>query len=269
MSLARSDGYLIVPRNSEGFLRGEEVEVRLHHKLQHLVERLVVTGSHDMVLDLINDLFAQQGKGSVLISSHVGSLAGLQSLKEKECHLAPSHLLGTDGRYNYEAMDLFFKGESMAMIHVVGRRQGIMVPKGNPKNIQSIKDLVGKTMINRQRGAGTRVLFDYLLEKEGISPEDILGYEQEATSHLAVALAVSQGDVDFGIGIEAAAKTMNCDFIYLTDEAYEFIAYKESLDIPEVRELIELLKSEVFKKKVDGLGGYDSKISGNVKFYEG
>lgn len=269
LSLARSDGYLIVPRNSEGFLRGEEVEVVLHNSLSHLGEGLLVTGSQDMVLDLMNDLFAQQGKGSPLIISPVGSLAGLQSLKEKECHLAPSHLLGKDGRYNYEAMDLFFQAETMAMIHVVGRRQGIFLAQGNPKNIQEIKDLVGKSMINRQRGAGTRVLFDHLLEKEGVLAEDIPGYEKEATTHLAVALAVSQGDVDFGIGIEAAARTMGCDFIYLTEEAYELIAYKESLDLPEVGELIALLKSEAFRSRVKELGGYTTEMSGSVKFYEG
>ncbi|HZK10697.1 MAG TPA: molybdopterin biosynthesis protein, partial [Clostridia bacterium] len=269
LSLARSDGYLIVARNSEGFLRGEEVEVVLHNRLKNIDKRLVVTGSHDMVLDLINDLFAQEGKESVLISSHVGSLAGLQNLKDKECHLAPSHLLGGDGRYNYEAMDLFFKTEKMAMIHLVGRRQGIIVPKGNPKNIKGIKDLAGKTMINRQRGAGTRVLFDYLRKKENILAEDLPGYEKEATTHLAVALAVSQGDVDFGIGIEAAARTMGCDFIYLTDEAYELILYKESLASPEIQELIELTRSEGFKKRVKELGGYSTKMSGSIKFYEG
>lgn len=269
LSLARSDGYLIVPRNSEGMLRGEEVEVRLHHPLQHLDERLVVTGSHDMVLDLINDLFAAAGKGSVLISSHVGSYAGLQSLKEKECHLAPSHLLGKDGKYNDEALDLFFKGEKMAKIYVVGRRQGILVPRGNPQNIQGLHDLVAKKMINRQRGAGTRVLFDHLLEKEGIKPQDIFGYDQEATTHLAVALAVSEGDVDFGIGIEAAARTMGCDFIFLADEAYEFVAYAQTLEEPEVQELIELLKSDTFRYRVEALGGYTTKYSGSVNIYEG
>ncbi|NLY72653.1 MAG: molybdopterin biosynthesis protein [Tissierellia bacterium] len=269
LSLARSDGYLIVPRNSEGMLRGEEVEVRMHSKLQGLEDRLVVIGSHDMVLELINDIFAEQGKRAALISSHVGSLAGLQSLKERECHLAPSHLLGSDGRYNYESMDLFFKGERMAMINVVGRRQGLIVPKGNPKKIESMADLAGKTMINRQRGAGTRVLFDHLLEKEGINPDEIAGYDNEATTHLAVALAVSEGDVDFGVGIEAAAKTMGCDFVFLADEAYEFIAYEDSLKEDQVKELLELLKSDEFKSRVQALGGYSTQDSGSVKFYEG
>ncbi len=269
LSLARSDGYLIIEENSEGILRGEKVEVHMNKKVENLDKRLVVTGSHDMVLDLINDLLAEKGQEGGLISSHVGSLAGLQSLRDGECHLAPSHLLGEDGRYNYEAMDLFFKGSSMAMINVVGRRQGLIVPKGNPKNLQGIEDLKGKTMINRQRGAGTRVLFDYLLAREGVSPEDIEGYDNEATTHLAVALAVAEGDVDFGLGIESAARTMGCDFVFLADEAYEFIAYKESLDNPQVQEVIEVLKSEEFKKRLEELGGYASQASGSVKIYEG
>ena len=241
----------------------------MNKKVENLDRRLVVTGSHDMVLDLINDMLAERGQEGGLVSSHVGSLAGLQSLRDGECHLAPSHLLGSDGRYNYEAMDRFFKGQRMALIRVVGRRQGLILPKGNPKKIEGIKDLRGLSMINRQRGAGTRFLLDYLLDKEGISSEEISGYDNEATTHLAVALAVSQGDVDFGLGIESAARAMDCDFVFLADEAYDFVTYEKELHNPQVEEVIELLKSDDFKKRLEELGGYASQESGSVEIYEG
>lgn len=270
LSLAKSDGYVIVPQNLEGYNRGEQVEVRLHKPLtaNQIEQRIVVIGSHDMVLDLINDLFAKAGKKISLISSHVGSLAGLQSLKAGECHVAPSHLLGKDGKYNDEAMRMFFKGNNMIAINIVGRRQGIILPKGNPMKIEYFNDLRGKSMINRQRGAGTRILFDYLLKQNSLTPDDFIGYAHEATTHLGVALAVKNGDCDFGIGVESAANKMDCDFRYLTDEAYEFITFEKYYRLPAIQELIELLKSNLFRDNVNSLGGYETSNSGEVRIFK-
>lgn len=270
-SLSQSDGYLIIPRNSEGYLKDQYAQVRLHDhvEVKDLENRIVSIGSHDMVLDLINDLFAKEGSDYRLLSSHVGSLAGLNALLKDNCHLAPSHLLGKDGSYNNEAVSLLFKGQEMAMIQVVGRRQGLMVEKGNPKNIQGIKDLRGLKMVNRQRGAGTRVLFDYLLGLEGIDPSEIPGYDHEVTTHLAAALAVKNKDVDFAVGVESAAIKMGLDFIYLQDEDYEFVLKKESLELDPIQKLIQMLESQVFRDAVDALGGYTTSQSGHVRYYEG
>lgn len=267
MSLALSDGYVIVPQRSEGYERGTEVDVVLHEPIPSSVleNRLVIIGSHDLVVDVIGNLLAEKGAKTSLVSSHVGSLAGLKSLVTRECHLAPSHLLGEDGSYNDEAVKLFFRKDKMVAINVVGRRQGIIVPKGNPQNIQSLEDLQGKRMINRQRGAGTRVLFDYLIGEAGMSPEDFDGYDNEATTHLAVALAVKNGDVDFGIGVESAAIKLDCDFIYLADEAYEFITYEDWMENEAIKEVLEILHSDVFKREVHLLGGYSTEESGQVR----
>ncbi len=267
MSLALSDGYLIVPQNTEGYTKGSLVEIRLHEPISQSVleNRLVIIGSHDLVVDVIDNLLAEKGAKSSLVSSHVGSLSGLKSLATKECHLAPSHLLGEDGTYNDQAVRLFFKKDKMVAINVVGRRQGIIVPKGNPQNIQGLQDLPGKRMINRQRGAGTRVLFDYLIGQENLSVEDFEGYDNEATTHLAVALAVKSGDVDFGIGVESAAIKLDCDFIYLADEAYEFITYQDWLVEDAIKEVLEVLGSDAFKREVHLLGGYSTDESGKVR----
>lgn len=270
-SLSQSDGYLIIDKNSEGHVKGERVAVRLHDhvKSSDFDKRIVSIGSHDMVLDIINDLFAKEGSEYSLLSSHVGSFSGLQALLSDNCHIAPSHLLGKDGKYNNEAVSMLFKGEEMAMINVVGRRQGFIVEKGNPKNIKTIEDLKNLKMVNRQRGAGTRVLFDYLLEKAGIDGMGIEGYDHEVTTHLAAALAVKNGDVDFAVGVESAAVKMDLDFIYLADEDYEFVLKRETLDQEPIKELIEMLRSDLFKKTVDALGGYNTLKSGEVRYYEG
>ena len=270
-SLSQSDGYLIIDKNSEGHVKGERVAVRLHDYVSpsDFDKRIVSIGSHDMVLDIINDLFAKEGSEYSLLSSHVGSFSGLQALLSDNCHIAPSHLLGKDGKYNNEAVSMLFKGQEMAMINVVGRRQGFIVEKGNPKNIKTIEDLKNLKMVNRQRGAGTRVLFDYLLEKAGIDGKGIEGYDHEVTTHLAAALAVKNGDVDFAVGVESAAVKMDLDFIYLADEDYEFVLKRETLDQEPIKELIEMLRSDLFKKTVDALGGYNTLKSGEVRYYEG
>jgi len=270
-SLAQSDGYLIIPRNSEGYIKGEKVNVRLHEHVDEndFDKRIVSIGSHDMALDIINDLFSKEGSEDMLISSHVGSFAGLQALLNDTCHIAPSHLLGKDGKYNNEAVSLLFKNKEMAMINVVGRRQGFIVEKGNPKNIKSIHDIKNLKMANRQRGAGTRVLFDYLLDKESIDSSSIEGYDYELTTHLAAALAVKNSDVDFAIGVESAAIKMGLDFVYLADEDYEFVLKKESLELTPIKDLIEMLCSEKFKYKLDSLGGYNTEKSGEVRYYAG
>lgn len=265
-SLSESDGYLIIDRNIEGYNRGDLVEVTLHRPIPKKVfeNRMVSIGSHDIVLDILNDLFAKDNKLTRISSSHVGSLAGLKALSQGDCLLAPSHLLDENGTYNNEAIDLFFEKDEVSKINVVGRRQGIFVQKNNPLKIKTIEDLLDKKMVNRQRGAGTRLLFDYLLKKKNIDPEKINGYDNEVTTHLSAALAVKNGDCDFSIGVESAAIKMDIDFIYLKDEEYQFIIKKENLKLESIKDLVEVLKSKEFKSKMKTLGGYNTNESGNI-----
>lgn len=265
-SLSQSDGYLIVERNIEGYNRGDLVDISLHSPIPKEIidNRIVSIGSHDLVLDVLNDILALDKKTTRISSSHVGSLGGLKALSEGDCLIAPSHLLDKDGSYNNEAISLFFDPKEVSKIGVVGRRQGIFLPKGNPLNIKSIEDLKDKTMVNRQRGAGTRLLFDYLLEKENIDPDTIKGYDNEVTTHLSAALAVKNGDCDFSIGVESAAIKMDIDFLYLKDEEYQFIVKNENLKLDSIKDLIEILKSEEFKNRMDKLGGYNTIDSGRV-----
>lgn len=264
MSLVRADGFCIVPQSSEGYEAGEEVEITLYRPLEEVENTAVLIGSHDLILDQIADIMASKYKNQFVSSTHVGSMAGLMSLRRKETHMAPIHLLDeASGEYNVKYVKSMFK-EPMALIKGVDRIQGLLVQKGNPLNIQSIEDVVGKRYVNRQRGAGTRVLFDFKLSQLGIAPEEVNGYDREMNTHMAVAVAVQSNSADVGMGILSAANAMGLDFIEVGVEEYDFAIPQKYLDLPIIQSFIEILKSDEFHQTLDKLGGYGYSRSGEI-----
>ena len=268
MSLVRADGFCVIEQNSEGVEAGETVNVELYRDLDEIDSTVVAIGSHDLILDVIADLMPTEYPGNFLTSTHLGSMGGLMALKRGEAHIAPTHLLNEeDGVYNVAYLKKIFR-EPMALIKGVNRIQGIIVEKGNPKNIRTVSDLVGKSYINRQRGAGTRVLFDYLLKKEGIAVEEIKGYDREGATHMAVAAAIQGGSADAGMGILSAAKALNLDFVPVGNEEYDFAIPVKYLDLPHVQKFISVLKSDVFKAKLEELGGYSAENTGKIVYID-
>ena len=260
MSLVKADGFCIIPQNSEGFEAGDEVEIELYKSAEELGNTLVSIGSHDLILDIIADKIS-------LSSSHVGSMAGLMALKRGETTIAPTHLLNMEtGEYNVSYIRELFPDTKMALIKGVTRIQGIMVKKGNPLGIKGVEDLIRCRYVNRQKGAGTRVLLDYKLKELNINPEQIDGYDKEATTHMAVAALVAKEDIDAGMGIESAAKAMNLDFIEVGPEEYDFAIRRDSLQLPEVQAFIQVLKSDDFHNKLAKMGGYGWERSGEVVY---
>ena len=140
--------------------------------------------------------------------------------------------------------------------------------KGNPLNIKTVNDLAGVSYINRQRGAGTRVLFDYLLKKEGIETDSIKGYDREGATHMAVAAAIAGDSADAGMGILSAAKALDLDFIPVGNEEYDFAVPVKYLELPHVKKFIEVLKSDVFKAKLEELGGYSADNIGKIVYID-
>ena len=205
MSLVRADGFCVIEQNSEGVEAGETVNVELYRDLSEIDNTVVAIGSHDLILDVIADLMPTEFPGNFLSSTHLGSMGGLMALKRGEAHIAPTHLLNEDdGVYNVAYLKKMFN-QPMALIKGVNRIQGIIVERGNPLGIKDVKDLVNVKYINRQRGAGTRVLLDYLLKKENIDPQSIKGYDREGATHMAVAAAIAGKSADAGMGILSAA----------------------------------------------------------------
>ncbi|NHM28472.1 molybdopterin biosynthesis protein [Desulfofundulus sp. TPOSR] len=266
MSLIRADGIVRVPRLSEGYGAGQAVPVELLRPLEEIKETTVIIGSHDIALDVLANYLRRLYPQASLSSAHVGSLAGLNALKRGEAHCAGTHLLDEEtGEYNVSYIQRLLPDRGVVLVNLVYREQGLIVAKGNPKGIRGLEDLARPdvTFVNRQRGAGTRVLLDYHLKQLGISPAQINGYEREEYTHMAVAAAVA-GGVDAGLGIRAAAVALGLDFIPLAEERYDLCIPREYWDTPYIQRLLAVMSQPDFRKEVQALGGYDLRDCGKV-----
>jgi putative molybdopterin biosynthesis protein len=264
-SLVRADGIVKIPSGVQGIQAGEQVQVQLYRSAAEIDHTILIQGSHDLTIDLIAQYLSYRGVR--LSSANLGSLGGLIALSRGEAHLAGSHLLDPEsGQYNIPYIKEYLPDVPVVILALVLRDQGLILPNGNPKAIESLRDLTREdvTFINRQRGAGTRVLLDYHLKDIGISSEKIKGYEREEYTHLAVAAAVSSGWADCGLGIHAAASALGLDFLPLFQERYDLIIprihYESSLLIP----LLEILNNQDFRQSVDALLGYDTSSMGVI-----
>ncbi len=256
MSLVKADGCCVIPQESEGVEAGAKVEVELYKNIEDVKKTVVVIGSHDLILDVAADLMPTVEQGRFLTSTHVGSMGGIMALKRGEAHVAPIHLLDeVDGSYNVSYLEKMFQ-EPMVLIKGVGRVQGFIVKKGNPLNIQSFEDLLKYRFVNRQRGAGTRLLLDYKLKSYGIDSDAINGYQKELTTHMSVAAAVGSDGADVGLGIQSAANALHLDFIPVGEEEYDFAVPQKYFNLPEVQAFLKVITSKTFIEKVESLGGY-------------
>jgi len=266
-SLIKADGILRLPRLSEGMEAGTEAAVELLRPLKEIKETTVIIGSHDVALDVLASYLRQKYPSATLSSSHVGSLGGLMALKRGEAHCAGTHLLDEEtGEYNISYIKRFLPDRPVMLVNLVYREQGLIVGAGNPKNIHGIEDLVRSEVrfINRQRGAGTRVLLDYRLKELGLDARQIQGYEREEFTHMAIAAAVAGGSADAGLGIRAAAYALGLDFVYVTEERYDLCILKEYWDTPYIQRILDVMTSPAFHQAVKALGGYDLRDCGRV-----
>lgn len=264
-SLVRADGIVRVPRGSQGLSAGDPVTVHLYRSPREIERTILAIGSHDMTLDLMAQFLA--GRGRRLASANVGSQGGLVALKRGEAHLAGSHLLDPEtGEYNVSYVARYLPGMPVVIVTLAGREQGLIVLKGNPTGVRALGDLAGGTVryVNRQRGAGTRVLLDYHLAQLGIEAEQVQGYDQEEFTHLAVAAAIASGRADCGLGIAAAAQALGLDFIPLFQERYDLVIPEPIFDGPLLLPLLELLGSAKFREAVATLPGYDVSMMGKI-----
>ena len=264
-SLVRADGIAVIPSGVQGLEAGSEVNVRLYRNPAELDDTIFVIGSHDMTLDLLAQYIMERGRR--LVSANVGSQGGLVALRRGEAHFAGSHLLDpATGEYNLAAIAQYLPDIPVRLVTWAGREQGLIVRKGNPKNIRSLANLAspGIRFINRQRGAGTRVLLDYHLQKLGISPESIAGYQLEEYTHLAVAAAVASERADCGLGVTAAARALDLDFVPLFQERYDLVIPCEHLKSKLLHPLFDLMHDLDFRKAVSAMPGYDVTNMGNI-----
>jgi putative molybdopterin biosynthesis protein len=198
---------------------------------------------------------------------NAGSLGGLPALKHKEAHFAGSHLLDTEtGEYNLRYIKQYLPELPVVVMSLVGRQQGLMVPKGNPKGIHDLADLTRQEIafVNRQRGAGTRVLLDFHLGLMGIDKEIIRGYDQQEYTHLGVAAAVASGRADCGLGIAAAAIALDLDYLPLFNERYDLVIPKNFDNSEILAPVFSVINSPEFHQVVSTMPGYDVSIMGQI-----
>lgn len=266
-SLVRADGIVKIPRFSEGVHAGAEVMVELLRDPAEITGTIVAIGSHDLALDLLASHMRTFAPATRLTSANVGSMGGLLALKRRDAHLAGSHLLDEEtGEYNRAFVERLLPGEDIVLINLAYRDQGLIVPPGNPRGVQTLADLTRPDVrfVNRQKGSGTRVLLDYHLRQNDIAAEQITGYEREEFTHMAVAAAVLSGTADAGLGILAAAQALGLEFVPLFKERYDLVVPRRHWESLLLEPLRQTLASDAYRQAVAALGGYDVSAMGTV-----
>jgi putative molybdopterin biosynthesis protein len=264
-SLVQADGLALIPRGVQGMEAGERVQVRLYRSRGEIERTILCIGSHDLTLDLMSQFLAEQDRR--LSSANVGSQGGLVALRRGEAHLAGSHLLNPEtGEYNVSYIRQYMPDIPVKVVALVGRAQGLMVKHGNPKGINGLEDLIRPQVqfVNRQRGAGTRVLLDYHLNLMTILPGQIVGYSQEEYTHLGVAAAIASGRADCGLGIAAAARALDLEFIPLFQERFDLVIPRQFAEDDLLAPLFDLLMEPRFRKAISQLPGYDVSVMGTT-----
>lgn len=264
-SLVRADGIVRIPAGAQGLEAGQPVRVRLYRTRAEIARTIVALGSHDLSLDLVAQFLA--GRGRRLASANVGSLGGLVALRRGEAHLAGSHLLDPQtGEFNLSYIRQYLPDLPVVVVGWVGREQGLIVAAGNPRRVSGLEDIAASSLrfVNRQRGAGTRLLLDYHLTRLGIDPAAVAGYDREEYTHLAVAAAVGSGRAECGLGIRAAAEALGLGFVPLFEERYDLVIPRQHYDSPFLQPLLDLLHDPGFREAVAALPGYSLEPMGRI-----
>jgi putative molybdopterin biosynthesis protein len=267
-TMVKADGVLRIPSLDEGLNAGQEVEVELLRPAEEIARTILFTGSNDLTIGVLDDQVRAQHPGLRISASNIGSLGGLIALKRGEAHIVGSHLLDpVTGVYNLSDLKKQQLRSKVVLLNLVVREQGLIVPKGNPKKLRGIKDLARPdvTFLNRQPGAGTRVLLDYQLAKLKIQPQQVRGYEREEVTHMAVAVAVASGLADTGLGIKSAAKALGLDFVPVEREDYDLVFLKDFFSSDMGQKLVSVIRSKEFKQAVARLDGYATAKTGTIK----
>lgn len=230
---------------------------------------LHIAGSHDFLIEHLIKYVTKQADFLTIQPTYIGSLEGLMMLYRGSCDVAAIHLLDpSSGEYNLPFIRLFFVHEPLTVIRLASREQGLIVAKGNPKNIQGFRDLTRKdvTFINRQKGSGTRFLLDSSLAKEKIDPAIIKGYDNEEWNHLSTASYISRGIADVALGIRSAADQLGLDFIPIKDEQFDLVLRWNKKNEEPLQHLLDIIQLTTFEESIRNLEGYNTKELGKIIF---
>jgi len=267
MSLTKADGLLKVDGETVALSSGSRVEVELLNPVETAERKLLISGTHDIQLDILRNEYERIYPGLFVTSANIGSIAGLLALNSGLCHLAGIHLFDPQsGEFNHPFIKKFIPEMEVLLVNLFCRQLGFIVKKGNPKNLQSFKDLLRPevTFVNRCKNSGTRSVQDYHLKKLGIAPEAIKSYDHETMTHMSLALAVAGEGVDAGVGIYVAAKALDLDFVPLVVESFDLVIPKKFFNTFLMKCLLGVINSPEYREKVTNLHGYEFTRLGEV-----
>jgi putative molybdopterin biosynthesis protein len=240
---------------------GDYLDELTYPKAEIPLSKGIVICGQDIILEIICNRLASEVGELPILRSYLGSYNGLYAMYQGKVDVATVHLWdGETGEYNRHYVKRMLPGTEYQRIHLVNRMQGFYVQEGNPKQIKGFRDLIRPdiTMINREKGSGTRILLDEHLIKLGINATSIQGYEKEVTSHLAGAGAVARGGADVALGNERISKELKgIEFLPIQSESYDLVVKKESTKYSWYQKLVSIINSVDFQKEIDSLSGYD------------
>ena len=231
-----------------------------------MANQIIICGQ-DMILDLLANRLNQCVEENVF-RSYKGSYNGLYAMYQGEVNVATAHLWhGKTNSYNIPYISSMLPGTDVIVLHLLKRKQGFYVKKGNPKEIHSFEDLkrADVTIVNREPGSGVRVLVDEKLRQAGISTQEVNGYQKVVNSHLEAAAAVNRGEADVAVGSEKHSLSVpGIDFIFIQEESYDMVIRKEDFTKKPYQKMIEIIRSPEYQKEVAGLGSYNVENMGKI-----
>jgi excisionase family DNA binding protein len=230
---------------------------------------LLAAGSHDPVLDILQSHLSSRHAGIVLFTAATGSTEGLRLLNLGHTDLAWSHLVDPEsGEYNVPHVKRLVTAVRPVVANLLWRDLGFVTAAGNPLAIRGFADLgrPGVRLINRQAGAGTRLLLDRQLAERGIAPAAVAGYQREAATHYEVGLSVLSGEADTGLASGSVARMLGLEFIKVVQERFDLVTTKDTYFSPGVQTILEALRDPEFRKRVANLGHYDFRDAGKILY---
>ena len=226
----------------------------------------VVISGQDISLDMLARKLENKNEGFRPLRSYVGSLDSLIAMYEGRADIVSTHLLeGSTGEYNIPYIKKLLVSKPFIVLQFITRKAGLYVARGNPHHITGWEDLKDpkNKLINRESGAGARVLLDEQLRMHGIRPVEVNGYEDEQTSHFTVASTIQNERADVGVGIEQTAKTVGVDFIPLITERYDLVMLQTPKNKDLVENVIGILNNKEFQEELNSVG-YNVEEMGTV-----
>lgn len=233
---------------------------------------ILIAGSNDPFLaHLISNFTKQNFPNSLIFYSSIGSAKGLIALSKNKATIAVSHLFDPNsGEYNLPFVKKYLNDIPIIIINLAYRTQGFLMRKNISNRIETVEDIAKYkvSFINRNKGSGTRLLFDYLLQKAKIDPSTIMGYNLESTTHLEVGLAILNGKADVGLGIEYVARLLNLNFVPVQSERFDLIIKKDDFALPHIQKFLSILDPINISLFADQFPGYDFKDSGKIIYQD-